>query len=432
MKIFLSTIEPVRIADALKFLSEEEKVIVINSLPLDSASVVLGETDEQSQEDIVEELESEKLGQLLDEMDSDDAVDILDDLEPDDQEEILAEIDKSSKGRADVLRDLLQYPEDTAGGIMAPELLTVYQCQTIGDALSLFKEANENDKIEDIHNIFVVDKHHILCGLLPLKSLIIYSNRKLVKDVMNSDYQYVPVEEDQEVVAHIVRKYDLYSIPVVDGDKKLVGRITADDILDVIDEEAIEDMSHIAGVTQEEFTEESVLRSVRNRVPWLLIGLFGGIVSATIINFFEDSLKLILALAFFVPVVTAMGGNAGVQSSAIIVKRLATGDIHPQYLLSRLSREIQIAFLNGLICSTFLTLIVTLWRGDFLFGFLIGLALFLVILIATVVGTSVPLILKSLDIDPAIAMGPFVTTSNDVVGLMLYLGIASLFIKFFY
>lgn len=431
LAIFLGTLEPVAIAEAMKFLTEDEKVMAFKALPARIASEVLGETDEQSQEDIVEELPSKQLGLLLGAMDTDDAVDILDDLEEEDQKRLLDEIERQQLGRANVLRELLQYPEDTAGGIMVPEVLSIQQRRTIGDALKLFKAAVKREQYHDIHNIYVINKRKELKGLLPIRSLIVYPAETKIKSIMEKRVHFARVDEDQEHVANIVRRYDLYAIPVVDMDNKLVGRITADDILDVIDEEAIEDLSHIAGVTEEDFVEESVLRSVRYRVPWLLIGLMGGIISATVLNFFEDALKIILALAFFVPVVTAMGGNAGVQSSAIIVKSLAMGDIHPRFLLSRVLREFRVAFLNGLICSLVLSVIVYFWLDDVMLSFLIGQSLVLVIIIATIVGTVVPLLLKSLNIDPAIAMGPFVTTSNDILGLMIYLSLATLFIHYF-
>ncbi len=428
LKIFLSTLDLVTIAEILKFLSDDEKVQVINLLPVWLASEVLSETDEHSQEDIVDELESEELGTLLEEMETDNAVDILDDLEKEEQEAILAGIEKD---RAQVFRELLQYPEDSAGGIMVPEVLSIKQGNLIGDAVRLFKDAHLREEVEDIQYIYVIDESRKLTGLLPLKALIINAEKVKVKDVMERSFQSVRTDEDQEVVANIGRKYDLYAVPVVDSEGRLVGRITADDILDVMEEEATEDLSHIAGVTDEDFGEESVLRSVKNRVPWLIVGLIGGIISATVIFFFEGALKIILALAFFVPVIMAMGGSAGVQSSAIIVKSLAVGDIHPKFFFDRIFREFQIAFINGLICATLLSVIVYYWRDDFFLGCLIGLALMFVIIFSTIIGTSVPLLLKALDIDPAIAMGPFVTTSNDVIGLLIYLGLATLFIELF-
>ncbi len=249
---------------------------------------------------------------------------------------------------------------------------------------------------------------------------------------MDQNVLYVTVSQDQEEVANLVRMYDLYTVPVVDDNLKLVGRITADDIFDVIDEEAAEDLSHIAGLNDEDFDEESVIQSVRNRIPWLLIGLGGGTISATVVSHFEPALNIILALAFFVPVVTAMGGNAGVQSSAIMVRGIALGDIHPRYMLSRIFREFQVAFLNGLICASVLASFVYFWRQDVFLSGVIALSLLGVIILATIVGTTVPLVLKSLNIDPAIAMGPFVTTLNDILGLMIYLGLATAAISYFF
>lgn len=429
LKIFLGTVDPVIIAGALKFLSDDDKLTVINNLPVWSASAVLGETDEGSQEDIIEEMKSEELGILLEEMDTDDAVDILDDMDEEDQERVLAAIEKIESDHAQTLRTLLKYPEDTAGGIMVPEVLAINSTQTIGDAVDYYKQVYYDEGLEDIVYMFVTDKDGKLQGYLPLKSLLLYSDDTPISEAMNQDVHYVNAIVDQEVVANLVRKFDLLAVPVVDDDMVLLGRITADDILDVIHEEAVEDLSHMAGMSDDEFDEESILSSVGNRIPWLLIGLAGGTISATVVSHFEGALNMILALAFFVPVVTAMGGNAGVQSSAIIVRGIAMGDIHPRYILSRLYREFQIAFINGMICALALGAIVYFWRQSLFLASIIALSLQLILVIATLVGTSVPLILRALKIDPAIAMGPFVTTLNDILGLLIYLSLATLAIS---
>ena len=428
LKIFLGTLEPVTIAASLKFLSDDEKIKVFNCLPVWSASIVLGETDELSQEYFSDELDSDHLSTLLEEMDSDDAVDILDDLDKGEQEKILAEIEEE---KARVLRSLLQYSEDSAGGIMVPELLAINQNCSVIEAIHLFKKSFHEDDIKDIQIIYVINDKYELVGRLPIKYLLLYPDEYPLKDIMDTNVIAVKPNDDQEFVANLVRKYDLYSIPVIDNNKKLIGRITADDILDVIHEEAAEDLSHIAGMSDEEFDQESVFRSVWNRIPWLLIGLTGGIISASVVSHFQDALNVILALAFFVPVVTAMGGNAGVQSSAIIVRGLAMGDIHPKYILNRLAREFRIAMINGFVCAFVLTLVVSVWRHDMFLGLLIGLSLQVVIILATLVGTTIPLVLKAINVDPAIAMGPFVTTLNDIIGLFIYLSLSTFAIYYF-
>jgi magnesium transporter len=265
--------------------------------------------------------------------------------------------------------------------------------------------------------------------VVSLKDLVVEPPDRKIREIMNPEVISVAVDMDQEEVARVVKKYDLVAIPVVDGDHHLVGRITHDDIIDVIEEEADEDIALMAGVINQEIAEESPLRISRARLPWLIAGLFGGILAAVVISQFESSLEKILALSFFFPVIMAMGGNTGTQAATVAVRGLATGDISFINVGKRLWVEMKVAFVNGVICGILLGLIVGFWLSDYALGATIALALVLIILNSGFIGAAVPLALKKMNIDPALATGPFVTTSNDIIGLLIYLGLVALFMR---
>jgi magnesium transporter len=262
-----------------------------------------------------------------------------------------------------------------------------------------------------------------------LKQLILAEPYTPLSDIMDRDVISVQAGTDQEEVAKLARKYDLLSVPVVDADGRLAGRITYDDIVDVMEEEVAEDISHMAGIAKNgDLRESSVLRTVRLRLPWLVIGLFGGIVAAWILSFFEGRLQdNIVVLMFFVPVVMAMGGNAGIQSSTIVVHGLATGSINLGGALRRLIKEMRVAFLNGFLCGMLIWLIIAIGWSEPHFGLLVGASLLIVMFVAALVGASIPLLLKRFDIDPAIATGPFITISNDILGLFIYMAISTVY-----
>jgi magnesium transporter len=285
---------------------------------------------------------------------------------------------------------------------------------------------SEAERIEQLQNIYVIDRQHILLGFIPIIKLIVADPKSRAEEIMNRDFLSVTTGTDQEEVASLFSKYDLYSLPVVDAQGRLVGRITVDDIIDVIEEEATEDITMMAGTGEEEFWERSPLRVSRARLPWLLTGLFGGIASAVVMNHFEASLESVLTLAFFVPVITAMGGNVGIQSSAIVVRELAVGGMSLVRTGGKLLRELKVSLINGFVLGTVLLVIVTLWQGDYRLGVLLGVCMMIIILWATLMGAIVPLLLRKMDIDPALATGPFITTSNDILGILIYLGIATM------
>jgi magnesium transporter len=275
----------------------------------------------------------------------------------------------------------------------------------------------------------VVDGFNRLAGVISLKDLVLEPRLRRVQEIMNPEVISVDVNTDQEEVYHLVKKYDLVSVPVVDEHHRLVGRITHDDIIDVIEEEADEDISLMAGVIHQEVADVSPMRISRARLPWLLAGLLGGILAAGVIWQFESSIKELIALSFFFPVIMAMGGNTGTQAATVAVRGLATGDISLVHVGKRLWVELRVAFLNGIICGILLGLIAGVTLHNFGLGATVGFSLVLIVLNSGFIGAAVPFALKKWNIDPALATGPFVTTTNDIMGLLIYLGVVTLFLK---
>jgi magnesium transporter len=297
---------------------------------------------------------------------------------------------------------------------------------TIGEAIENIREKRE--EVENLYYVWVVDDFGKLVGVVSIKDLVLEPQDQKIKDIMNPDVISVDVDTDQEDVARIVKQYDLTHIPVVNGQHKLTGRITSDDIIEVIEEEASEDISLMAGVIDQEITEESAFKISRARLPWLLLGLLGGLVSALVINHFHGSLEKMLALSFFIPVIMAMGGSTGTQAAAVVIRGLATGDISIAHTGKRLLVELWTALINGILCGILLGLVVAFWLSDPRLGLGVGISLIIVILFSGSFGAFVPLLLRKLNIDPALAAGPFITTSNDILGLLIYLSIITRFL----
>ena len=411
------------IAEILLAFPQDELVALFGLLERDLASETLTLLDEGAVRELMATLDEPEIVALIDLMASDDAADIVNLLPADQVQRILGQI---SREEYEDIRELLKFHEETAGGLMAREVMTVKGDTSVADIVTLLR--SEAETIEQLHNIYVIDRQHMLLGFIPIIKLIIANSENRAEEIMIKDVLTVTTGTDQEEVAALFAKYDLYSLPVVDARGRLVGRITVDDIIDVIEEEATEDITMMAGTGEEEFWERSPLRVSRARLPWLLTGLFGGIASAVVMTHFKSSLESILALAFFVPVITAMGGNVGIQSSAIVVRELAVGGMSLVRTGGKLLRELKVSLINGFVLGTVLFTIVSLWQGDYRLGVLLGVCLMTIILWATLMGAIVPLLLRKMDIDPALATGPFITTSNDIIGILIYLGIATLFL----
>lgn len=411
------------VADLIEHLDADERLFIFHLLEPEGAGDVFVEIEPPVQERILKELDNKVISEIVQELDSDDAADLVGDLPAERAKEIIETVGDDV---SEELEKLLPYAEDSAGGIMGLEFVAVKADATVQGAIKIIREKSKD--VEYLYYVWVIDDYERLTGVISLKDLILEPPERKISEIMNHEVISTHVNTDQEEVAQLVKKYDLVNIPVVDKDHRLVGRITHDDIIDVIEEEADEDISLMAGVIDQEITEESTVKISKSRLPWLIMGLFGGILAALVINQFEASLEKIIALSFFFPVIMAMGGNTGTQAATVVVRGLATGDIGLMNVGKRLWMEMRVALINGLICGTLLGLIVGLWLSDYTLGAIVALALIMIVVISGFIGSAVPLALKKLDIDPALATGPFVTTSNDILGLFIYLGLVTLFL----
>jgi magnesium transporter len=409
------------IAEIIDELDLDEAKFIYSHLDEEQQADVLLELEEDVRERFVESLSAKEIANQLENLDSDDAADILGELSLDRQLEIIGEMDEED---AASIVDLLNYDEDSAGGLMQKEYIKAKEEWPVNRCvIELRRQAEE---VEKVYTIYVVDKSEHLVGVLSLKSLLFSSPKTLIKDLYQEENIIsVPTSMPSEEVARIMDKYDLVSIPVVDLQKKLVGRITIDDIVDVIREEAEKDFQMASGISENVEAGASIWRLSRARLPWLFIGMFGGILGAQVIGNFELEIGQIPALAFFIPLVAAMGGNVGVQSSAVVVQSLANGTNQFSSILARVKKEALLGLLNAFICSVVIFLITWLLETPLL-GLTVSLALFTVIIIAAILGTLIPLVLDKYGVDPAVATGPFITTMSDVVGLFIYFSVGML------
>jgi magnesium transporter len=422
----ISTFHPADIADLIDALDEEKKKKFFGLLQVETASDVIMEIDDISRELIVGDISQDKLTQIVDDMESDDATDLISELPQEQAQQILSDIDKED---SEEVQELLQYDEETAGGIMQLELVAVSQGLTVKDAIEQIR--SRAHEVEDLHNVFIVDDHKKLVGVLPLRKLILASPDSPIAPIMDAATINVTPEVDQEEVAEIFRKYDIVSLPVVDHAGKLLGRIMVDDVVDVIEQEDSEDIMKMAGIPEEDLVYGSHIFAIsRARLPWLITNLFGGLLTGYLMWLFRIALHEILALVTFIPVITAMGGNIGIQSSSIMIRGFAVGRVDFNNLRRFLFNEIRIGFIMGIACGTLAGCAAILWHKDPLLGPIVALAMVTAITVASAMGTLIPAFFKKIRIDPAIASGPFVTTANDIVGIVIYLGIATLFLKY--
>jgi magnesium transporter len=387
------------------------------------AAGVLAEMEEDDREEFLESIPSDIIAsRFIEHMASDDAADVIGDLPDDKRHEVLRKLGDVSQA-GDIV-DLLNYDEDTAGGIMAKELVSVNENWNVETCIAeIRKLAGE---IGDIYVVYVVNDDNILKGILSLKKLLISTSDVLVSDIYNREIISVKADTPAENVAIISRKYDLVTLPVVDSIGRLLGRITFDDLADVMQEEAEHDYQLASGVMGDVEPSDRVWVLTRARLPWLIIGLFGGIFGAKVIEIFEGDLSRHAAIAFFLPLIAAMGGNVGVQSSSIVVQALANLSVGYDSMFKRLLKEFSVAMLNGIVCASLLFLINYFFLDSFALTVSVSIALFIVIIFASVFGTFVPLVLNRFKIDPALATGPFITTVNDITGLLIYFLIARL------
>ena len=409
------------IAEVLDELSFNQAVYIIRLLDSETTSEVLMDVDDDVREKILQKLTPKEIAEEIDELDTDDAADVIAELPEEKKMEVMQEIEDQEHAKEIV--ELLRYDEDTAGGLMAKELVKVNENWLV---LRCVKEMRvQAEEVTRVHSIYVVDDNGKLKGRLSLKDLLMASTRAKIADVYIPKVDYVNVHDSSEDVANIMRKYDLEAIPVVDEIGTLVGRITIDDIVDVIKEEADKDYQMAAGLVEDVDSDDSIWQLTRARLPWLFLGLVGGVGAFLIMQRFEHTFSKNVALFFFTPLIAAMAGNVGVQSSAIIVQGLANDNVKGS-INSRLVKEMLLALLNGIALAIVLFLFVWAFKGEFLTALAISVSLVAVIVVAGLIGTFIPLFLNKRGIDPAIATGPFITTSNDIFGILIYFLIAQL------
>ena len=409
------------IAEIADELEVEEATYLIKLLDSEKTSDILAEMHEDIREAVLSNLTAKEIASELEELDTDDAADIINELPKEIIQEVISEIE--DREHAKHIVDLLRYDEDTAGGLMAKELVKVNENWNVLTCVKEMRAQAEN--VTRVHSIYVVDDEGRLKGRLSLKDLLTTSTKTNIKDVYIPKVDSVNVNEKGEEVAKIMSKYDLEAIPVVDEIGRLVGRITIDDIVDVIREEADKDYQLAAGISQDVEADDSIWILTKARLPWLILGLFGGLGAAAIMGNFEEMISKHAVLFFFTPLIAAMAGNVGVQSSAIMVQGLANDDLKGS-ISSRLVKEMLLALLNGLILAILLLVFTWVWKGTLSTAIAISLSLVIVIVVAGLIGTFIPLFLHKRNIDPAIATGPFITTSNDIFGILIYFTIAKI------
>jgi len=413
----LDQLHPADIAEIYENLSLEEATYLYLLLDPEKASDVLVELEDDERVSFLKALPSEVIAsQFIHHMDSDDAADIIGDLEEEKKQEVLLHIDDVEQA-GDIV-DLLSYDEDSAGGLMAKELIRVNE--NWGVATCIREMRKQAEQLDEIYYIYVVSDENVLLGILSLKALLLASASTRVKDIYDAEVRSVQTDTDSEEVAQIMEKYDLIVLPVVDSIGRLMGRITIDDVVDVIRDEAEKDYQLASGITTDVETTDSPARLSRARLPWLIIGLMGGIVVAAVIGRFENDIQINPEMAFFIPLIAAMAGNVGIQSSAIIVQGIASNSLGLESTYRKLGKELIVSLMNGLILSSLLFLYNFFISHNLALTFTVSSSLFVVIIFAAMFGTLIPLLLNKIKIDPALATGPFITTLNDIMGLFIY------------
>lgn len=426
LEVLLNDLHHADIAEILDELDFDEATYIFKVLDSEKTAEILLELEDDLRENILSRLSPKEIAEELDELETNDAADIIAELSKDRKEEVISELQDVEHAK-DIV-DLLRYDEDTAGGIMHKELVKVNENWNV---LTCVKEMRiQAENISRVHSIYVVDDEDRLKGRLSLKDLLTTSTKTPISEVYIRKLNSVKVDTEDVEVARIMQKYDLEAIPVIDELGRLVGRITIDDIVDVIKDEADKDYQLAAGISQDVEADDSIFELTRARLPWLVLALLGGFITVKVLGLFEGAMLQHGKLFFFTPLIAAMAGNVGVQSSAIIVQGLANDTLSGS-LFNRLIKEVSLSLLNGLILAIILFLgSHFLLNVEIIIGIIVTIALVSVIIIASLIGTFIPLLLDKFGIDPALATGPFITTSNDICGILIYFSIAKLILGF--
>lgn len=410
----LDDMHPADIAEVIRRVDEDDVVVIVRLLGEEVRSDVVAELDPEEREKLLEILPAVEIAKsVVNNMDSDDAADLISELPEEKQSNVINALEDTEHAQ-DIL-DLLTYDEGSAGGLMAKELVKVKESWTVKECeVELRKQAEE---VEDVHTVYVVDEYDKLRGTIPLKAIIINPQETKIKDITEKDVISIKATADSKDVSRKMDKYDLVVLPVVNEINQLVGRITIDDVVDVIVEEAEKDYQMLSGISEDVESSDTIWQLTRARFPWLLVGMVGGILGAWVVGFFEEDASP--ALMAFIPLIAAMGGNVGIQSSALIVQGIANQSLSGS-VSSKLIKELGVGIVNGLLCGILLFFVNILIGEPFDFSFAVSISLLSVIIFAAVFGTWIPLFFHKLKIDPALATGPFITTANDIFGLFLY------------
>lgn len=420
----LSNYHHADIAEIIEELNSEEATYIIKLLDSEKTSDVLMELDDDYRVKILKNLSIKEIAEEVEELDSDDATDIISELPEEKQKKVISKI-TDAEHKADI-KELLKYDEDSAGGLMAKELIKVNENWTVTRCVKEMR--SQASEVTRVHSVYVVNNDDILLGRLSLKDLLVANPKTKIRSIYKKNVDHVYDTDSAESVASTMQKYDLGAIPVVNKKKKLLGRITIDDIVDLIKEEAEEDYQLAAGILQDVDVDDTIFELTKARLPWLIVGLIGGIGAAFVMVGFDEILIQNEILFYFTPLIAAMAGNVGVQSSAIIVQGLANDDIRGS-INNRLFKETLLSILNGVILAILLFLFIYFWKGDTNIALALSVALVAVVIVAGIIGTFIPLFLNKRGIDPAIATGPFITTSNDIFGILIYFMVAKLILQ---
>lgn len=418
---YLRTLHPADSAEVLTWLEADEQALLVERLNPPELAEVFAQMSEEDMAEVAQHLDVEELADVLDEMEPDAAADLINELEPQEAAEVLEQMDEAGP-----VTRLLAFDPDTAGGIMNLPPPSLRRQMTVAEAFAFVKKHYRDEN--EIFYLYVLDRFGRLIGVVNLRALILADASQTVEEIMNRDVITARVDMDQEEVAQILARYDLLAVPVVDGENKLVGIIAVDDVVDVIEEEATEDLYRLAQVSEHAEIFSPIPRAIRSRLPWLLINMGTAAMASSVVSLFESTIAQAALLATFMPIVAGQGGNAGTQTMTIIVRSLALGEIDRQDALPALGHELMIGLLHGLTLGILVGTMAWLWKGNPVLGVVVGLAMLGNLLVAAVAGVSVPMILKILHVDPALASSVFVTAATDSLGFFLFLGLATYFL----
>ena len=422
----LNELHPADSAQIINELPDDYQLIAFSYLNEENASDVLPDLYDEVREDILASIKQGRLVKIIDEMETDEATDIISELEDDVSQKVLKELELLDKEDTQSIKRLLSYNEDTAGGLMQTEIIAVKRSKKRDQLIEYIRDQFE--EVENIHYVYVVDDEGRLIGVLELARLLLASPERRAVDMMDSSVISVNVDMDQEDVARLFRKYDQYTLPVVDDDNMLLGRITMDDILDVIDEEASEDAYRMVGLESEDKVFTAPLSSVGKRLPWLTLNLFTALLISSVVGIFENSIKILPVLAVLMPIVAGLGGNSGIQTLTVITRGIALGELTIRNTYKAIMKEVTVGIINGIIVGTCATGIAYLLKGNLMLGVVLGSAMVCNMFIAGLMGSLIPIVMKALKIDPALASSVIITMLTDIGGYASFLGLATIFL----